>query len=218
MLSIPKLLTSERLSIVPDPSNDAGNTRKLTLLGVLTVAGDLLIISLLLLVFSLGIVTAAPAAVGALRARRDVSTRGPSGPSSTIWRGVRENFRSMWAVGPVALVWAVFAWIALAFWLTVPAPLSVIMISVVTLIAVVGGMLFLALPAARREGDTLRATLRVAVLLVVGWPVPSVLALLAFAAAVVLAFRFPAVGVALIGVAYVEIAYRAWIWQPPVRS
>ena len=197
--------------IVSPSIDDAGSAPKLTLLGALTVAGDLLVISLLLLLFSLGIVTAAPAAAGALAARRDVNLRGPSGPAATIWRGVKENFRSLWIIGPATVLLAISGWVALAFWLTVPAPLSVVMISVVTLIVAVGTLVVLAIPAAREKDDTLRSTLRRAIGAVAMRPFPSVLALLAFAACVVLTYRFPPVGIALLGAACVEIAYRTWV-------
>jgi uncharacterized membrane protein YesL len=191
---------------------------KLTLLAALTVAGDLIVISLVLLVCWLGVVTAAPGAVGALQARAQVNGAAPSSPLRTIWQAVKANFRSLWFIGPIAAVFGLFTWVSLAFWITVPAPLSVAMLAVVISIAAIVALALMAIPAASGPEQSFRQNLRRTVVVVASRPWPSVLALLAMAAVIVIAVRFPPIGILLIGGGYVESAYRAWSLRPAAEQ
>ncbi|WP_396667535.1 hypothetical protein [Microbacterium sp. R86528] len=181
-----------------------------TIVGMLTVIGDMIMISLGLLVLLLGVVTAAPAAAAAIDARAQVSTSGPSTPITTLFRGTGAHFRTLWAVGPIAIIVGIFGWISTAFWLVAPAPLSVIMIAAVLFIIVAFAMILFALPSAATAGISRRETLVRAVQLAVRRPFVSVLALAAAVAAVILAVYLPTVGIVAIGGALVEISWRAW--------
>ncbi|WP_407319537.1 hypothetical protein UQW22_03790 [Isoptericola halotolerans] len=188
-----------------------------TLLGVFTVAGDLLTISLLLLVLSLPLVTAAPAAAAAMEARAAVDPGYPSNPARTLVAGVRSRFRRAWFVAPVALAIGVSSYVAVAFWIAAPAAVGVAMIALVLVIASSAALLTLALPTAMTRSPTFRTAVVEAVRLVAGAPFRSVVALAAAAAAALLAVTYPTFGVVLLGGVLVEIAWRTWGSRPAQR-
>lgn len=174
------------------------------------MVGDLLTISLLLTVLCLPVVTAAPAAAAAMEARARVDAAHPSNPARTVFHGVRTHFRRAWYIAPAALLTGGLSWIATAFWLTVPAALSIVMIAVVLVIAAGTSLLMLALPTALTRTESTRSAIVEDVRLVAAAPFRSVVALAAAAAAAVLATTYPTFGIALLGGVLVEIAWRTW--------
>ncbi|GAA3634766.1 hypothetical protein GCM10022200_17520 [Microbacterium awajiense] len=184
--------------------------RKPTLLGVLTVAGDVIMISLALFVLWLGIVTAAPASAAAMRARSLVGPDGPSAPVRTILSGTRTHFRTLWLVGPIVVLIGIFLWIGVAFWLTVPAPLGVVMLAVLLCIGAIILLVSLTVPTAAHRVQGFRAVVVESARLVVARPLVSVVALAAAGAAVVIAGWLPTLAIVGLGAALVEVCWRAW--------
>lgn len=184
------------------------------LLGVLTFAGDLIILSLVLAVLWLGLVTAGPASAAALEARAEISTTGPSSPLRSMLRGTRRYFSALWWLGPVAVVVFIATWVSVAFWLVSTPVLAAVMLAVVIGVAVVLALIILALPSAAEPKLPARQAVGQAVgqavRLISLRPFVSILALAASAAAVVTAFTIPTIGIVFIGAALVEISWRAW--------
>ncbi|GAA1946543.1 hypothetical protein GCM10009816_04400 [Microbacterium aquimaris] len=176
----------------------------------MTVIGDLLVISLTLLVLWVGLITAGPGSTAAMQARRHVSQDGPSHPLTNMLTGVRREFRARWSYGPILLLIGIFSWISTAFWLTAPAPFSVIMIAVVLCIASAAALVALALPTAAARTPGFRGAIVDAVRLVASRPFVSIVALAAAVAAGILCVWVPTVGLVAAGMAFVEIAWRAW--------
>lgn len=184
--------------------------RKLTLLGGMTVAGDIIMISLTLFVLWLGIVTAAPGSAAAMDARRRVDPAGPSSPVRFMFARTRERFRSLWAFGPVVTLIGVLSWIGTAFWLTVAPPLGVAMMAVVLCIAAIASLVALAVPTAGVMTQGFRQTAVEAARLVARRPLVSIVALGAAGAALVVAGWLPTLGIVGLGAALVEVSWRAW--------
>lgn len=188
-----------------------------TLLGTLTAVGDMIIISVTLLVLLLGVVTAGPASAAAIEARKQVSMSGPSTPVRTLLSGTRVHFRALWPLGPIVVTLGIVGWISTAFWLVAPAPLGVIMMAAILSPLAAFSILVLAIPVAATPGVSRRETARHAIRLAVSRPLVSVLALAAAVAAVILAFRVPTVGIVAISAVLVEISWRAW-GQPRIKN
>ncbi|WP_349425942.1 hypothetical protein [Microbacterium sp. LWS13-1.2] len=183
---------------------------KHTLFGVVSFAGNLLTLSICLAILWLGLVTAAPGSAAALAARERLTVDGPPVSVRGLFADTGRNFGRLWVFGPLLAALGAGAWIALAFWLTVPAPAGLIMVTVTLVVAVVVSLLGLATPTAGlrvgRAGEVARQAAQIVALR----PWRSIVALAAAAAAVVLSAQLPAVGLALLGAALTEIAFRAW--------
>ncbi|MGZ0711883.1 hypothetical protein ACWPKO_26460 (plasmid) [Coraliomargarita sp. W4R53] len=189
------------------PNNPAP---KRTILGMFTVVGDMIMLSLGLLVLLLGIVTAGPAAAAAIDAREQISMSSPSTPFRTLFQGTARHFKTLWAIGPLAIIVGIAGWIGAAFWLVAPAPFGVIMLAVVLFVTATITMILLAIPSAADASIGLRTTITRAVHLVISRPLVSFVGIAAAAAALVLAYYFPTVGIVAISGALVEITWRAW--------
>ncbi|MEO7017758.1 MAG: hypothetical protein ABI067_14665 [Leifsonia sp.] len=189
--------------IVPHPAG------RPTVVSILTVAGDMLTISLSLLVLSIGVVTAGPGLAGALEARSHVSRLGPSQPLATVFSGVPAQFRRSWFVGPTALILGAVAWVSIAFWLAADSPMAIIAIGATVFVAGTAGLLLLAWPraSASENGATpFRSTLR----LIASRPLHSVVALAALVTCGVLTVLLPTIAIVTLGAAVTEIVWRAW--------
>jgi uncharacterized membrane protein YesL len=183
-----------------------------TLFGALSFVGNLLTLSICLTILWLGLVTAAPGSAAALAARERVTMDGPPLSVRALLTDTRSHFRRLWMFGPLLAVAAAVVWIALAFWLTVPAPIGLIMVAATLAVAVVIALLGLAVPTSGHRVHTAGQVVRRAAQIVALTPARSVLALAAGGAAVVLSIQFPAVGVIAVGGALTEVAFRAW-WR-----
>ncbi|MDZ8200345.1 hypothetical protein RZO50_02390 [Microbacterium sp. SSW1-59] len=181
-----------------------------TLLGVMTVAGDLIVISITLLILWAGLLTAGPGSTAAMRARRRVSQDAPSHPFRNMLADTRRDFRKQWSYGPIIALIGASSWISTAFWLVAPAPFGVIMMAVVLALAAVAALVTLALPTASARTNGFRAAIVDAARLVAFRPFVSIVALAAAVAAGILCVWIPTVGVVAAGMALVEIAWRAW--------
>ena len=190
---------------------------RFTLFGVLSFLGNFLILSLCVLVLCLGLVTSAPGCAAALAARERLAADGAPVSVRGLFAETGALFSRLWMFGPLVALAATMTWIALAFWLVAPAPLNVIMLAVTVMIAVVAGLVGFAVPTAGRASGRAREVLPEAARTVALRPWPSILALAAAVAAVVLSIQLPPVGLVLIGGALTEIAHRAWRRARPVR-
>jgi hypothetical protein len=183
---------------------------KYTLFEVLSFAGNLLTLSICLLVLWLGLVTAAPGSAAALAARERLTMDGPPVSVRGLFADTGRHFPRLWFFGPLLALLGVGAWIALAFWLTIPAPIGIIMVTVTLVVAIVVSLLGLAVPTAGLRVERAGQVLPQAVQIVALTPWRSIVALAAAAAAVVLTAQFPAVGLIVLGAALTEVAFRAW--------
>ncbi|MDJ0334063.1 hypothetical protein QMG83_02380 [Salinibacterium sp. G-O1] len=203
---------------MPQQSAPRGSGPRLTLLGALTVSGDVIILSLGWLVLTLGLVTAGPASAAAIDARAAIGLEGPSRPIRTLLSGTAKHFSTLWSIGPIALLIGLFAWIGTAFWLSVPPPAGVAMLAVVLCVTAVLTLVILAIPSAASPGQTLRATVIRAARLVAARPFFSVLALATIGAGVLVATYIPTIGIVAIGALLVETTWRAWGATARVRD
>ncbi|MEV4685988.1 hypothetical protein [Microbacterium sp. LWH3-1.2] len=181
-----------------------------TLFGVLNFAGNLLTLSICLLILWLGLLTAAPGSAAALDARKRMTPDDPPVSVRALFADTGRYFRRLWMFGPLMTILGVGTWIALAFWLTIPAPAGLIMVAVTLVVGTVVSLLGLAAPTSGRRVERAGQVVRQAARIVALAPGRSILALMAAAAAVVLSVQFPAVGLVALGAALTEIAYRAW--------
>jgi hypothetical protein len=183
---------------------------KYTLFGVLSFGGNLLTLSICLLVLWLGLVTAAPGSAAALAARQRLTLDGPPVSVRGLLADTGRHFPRLWFFGPVLALLGFGAWIALAFWLTIPAPTGIVMVTVTLVVATVVSLLGLAVPTAGLRVGRAAEVVRQAAQIVGLTPLRSIVALAAAVAAVVLTAQFPAVGLIALGAALTEIAFRAW--------